>query len=244
MTASKVGILHFFNLRRESLCVLRHIWHASNWLSIIEVMQRWHILRRTVWGFSITFNLIVSFESLFFHLKFPSFSRSRLLFCKVLWFKRTRCFWFLHLNFMITWYFFLMRWLSCRSSSSTDIPVRDSAWQTDCSRMLSAISDGTGLISRVSLLVYWALFKLLRSNWVIRSSRRSLQRLVIVRLELIISYFASKSLKRSFSSENFTFMSFLKFSRLKTSSISSSFDKFSTLLLVCTIFSNNLEDKV
>ena len=115
--------------------------------------------------------------------------------------------------------FFLMRWQACRSSGSTDIPVRDSTWHTDGSRTLSAISDGTGLIVRVSLLLYWALFKLLRSNWVIHSSRRSLQRLVIDRLELTISYFDSKSLKRSFSSENFTLMSFLKFSRLRTSSI-------------------------
>ena len=61
---------------------------------------------------------------------------------------------------------------------------------------------------------------ILRSDWVIRSTRRSLQRLVINMLELDISYFASKSLKRSFSLENFTLMSFLKFSRLRTSSIS------------------------
>ena len=113
------------------------------------------------------------------------------------------------------------------------------------SRTSSAISDGTGLILRVSLLVYWALFKLLHSDWVICSSRMSLQRLVIDRLELTISYFASKSLKRSFSSENFTLMSFLKFSKLRTSSVSSSFDKFSNWLLVRTIFHNNkLEDKV
>ena len=141
--------------------------------------------------------------------------------------------------------FFLMRWQACRLSGSTDVPVKDSAWHADCSSTSSAISDGIGLISRVSLLLYWALFKLLRSNWVIRSSRRSLQRLVIDRLELTISYFASKLLKRSFNSENFTLMSFLKFSRVRTSSISSSFDKFSNWLLVRTIFnSNKLEDKV
>ena len=27
-----------------------------------------------------------------------------------------------------------MRWQACRLSGSTDIPVRDSAWHTDCSR--------------------------------------------------------------------------------------------------------------
>ena len=137
-----------------------------------------------------------------------------------------------------------MRWQTCRSSVSTDIPVRDSAWHTDCSRTSSAISDGTGLISRVYLLVYWALFKLLCSNWVICSNRRSLQHLVINRLEFTISYFASKSLKPSFSLESFTLMAFLKL-RLRTSSISSSFNKFSNWLLVHTIFNNDkLEDKM
>ena len=57
--------------------------------------------------------------------------RLRLLFCKVLPFERTRC---SCLNFMIPWSFFLMWWQACRSSGSTHIPV----------------SDGTGLISRVS----------------------------------------------------------------------------------------------
>ena len=123
--------------------------------------------------------------------------RSRLLFCKVLRFKRTWCFCFLYLNFMMTRSFFLMWWQVCRLSSSIDIPVRYSAWDTDCSRVSSAISDGTGLISRVYLLLYWALFKLLRSNWVIRPSRRSLQCLVINRLELTISYW-TKNLVNKF----------------------------------------------
>ena len=112
--------------------------------------------------------------------------RSWLLFCKVFWFKITRCFCFLHLNFMIVRSFFLMQWQACRSSGSTGIPVRDDAWHTGCFRTSSAISDGTGLVSRVSRLVYWALFKLLHSNWVICSSRRSLQRPVIDRLEFRI----------------------------------------------------------
>ena len=145
---------------------------------------------------------------------------------------------------MMTRSFFLMRWQACRSSGSTDVPVRDSAWHTDCFRTSSAISDGTELVLRVSLLVYWALFKLLHSNWVMRSSRTSLQRLVIDRLELTISYFASKLLRRSFSSENFTLTLFLKFSRPRTSSISSSFGKLSNWILVRTILKiNKLEDK-
>ena len=171
--------------------------------------------------------------------------RPSLLFCKVVRFERTRYFCFLHLNFMITRSFFLMRWQACRSSGSTAIPVSESAWHTYCSRTSSAVWEGTGLISRVFLLLYWVLLRLFRSKWVIRSSRTSLQRLEIDRLELTMSYFAWKSLKRSLSSENLALMSFLKLSRLRTSSISSSFDKFSNWLLVRTIVSNNkLKDKV
>ena len=144
---------------------------------------------------------------------------------------------------MITRSYFLMRWQVSRSSGSTDVPVSDSASHTDCSRISSAIC--TGLISSVSLLLYWALFRLLRSNWAMHSRRSSLQRLEINRLELTVSYFAWKSLNQSLSSENFALMSFLKFSRLRTLSISSSFDKFSDWLLVRTIVNNNnLEDKV
>ena len=123
--------------------------------------------------------------------------RLRLLFCRVLWFEKTWCFSFPHLNFMITWFFFLMWWQAGRLSSSTDISISDSACYTDFSRTSSAISDGTGLISRVSLLLYWVLFKLLCSNWVICSSRRSLQHLEIDRLELTFSYFALKLLKKN-----------------------------------------------
>ena len=110
---------------------------------------------------------------------------------------------------MITRSFFFMRWQDCRVSGSTDIPVSDSAWHTDCSRTSSAISDGTGLISRNSLQLYRALYRLLRSNWVISSSRSSL-RFEMDRFESTISYSAWKSLKQSFSSKKFWLMSFLK----------------------------------
>ena len=142
---------------------------------------------------------------------------------------------------MITQSFFLIRWQACRSSGSTDTPVSDHVWHTDYSNTSSTVSYGTGL--RVSLLLYWVLFRLLRSNWVIRSSRFSLQRLEVDRFELTISYFAWKLLKRSLSSENFALMSLLKISRLRT--ISSSFDKFSNWVLVGTIVNDNkLEDNV
>ena len=133
-----------------------------------------------------------------------------------------------------------MRWEACRSSGSTDIPVSDSPWHENCSRTPLAISGDTGLISSIFLLLYWVLFRLLYSNWVMHSSRSSLQRLEIDRLELTISYFALKSLIQSFSSENIKLMSFLKLSRLRTSSISSSYGKFSKWHLVHIIFNNKL----
>ena len=122
--------------------------------------------------------------------------------------------------------FFFMWWQACRLSGFTDIPVNDSAWHTDCSRTSSVKPEGTGLIYRVSLLLYWALLRLLHSDWVIHSSRSLLQRLEIDRLELTISYFSWKSLQWSLSSKNFVLISYLKFSRLRTSSISSSLHVF------------------
>ena len=116
---------------------------------------------------------------------------SRVSFCKVLWFEITRCDCFQHL--IITRFFFLMRWQACRLCRSTDIRVSDSAWHKDCSRTLSAITEGTGLISRVSFLSHWALLRLLPSNSVIlRSSRSSLQHLETERLKLTVLYTASK----------------------------------------------------
>ena len=142
--------------------------------------------------FTCTFQLTnwrFSWHLLSFANIFPknfNWIRSRLLFYKVLWFDGTWCFSFLHLNFMITQSFFLMWWQACRLSSSTDIPVNDSTWLTDCFRTSLAISDGTGLISRVSLMLYRALFRLLHSNWIIHSSRSSLQH-----LEKLITTFSS-----------------------------------------------------
>ena len=52
-----------------------------------------------------------------------------------------------------------------------------------------------------------------------------------MKLELNISYFACKLLKQSFSPENFELMSFLKFSRLRTSSFPINF-LFVPLLMI------------
>ena len=102
------------------------------------------------------------------------------------------------------------------------------AHRSDSYRASSTISDSTGLISRVPRLLYWALFRLLHSNSLIRSRRSSLERPEIDSLELIISYFAWKLLTQSFSSENFSLVSVLKLSRLITSSI----DSLSVSLLI------------
>ena len=48
----------------------------------------------------------------------------------------------------------LSQWQACRWCCSTDIPVCDSAWHTDSSRISSATSSDAGLILRVSLLLY------------------------------------------------------------------------------------------
>ena len=117
---------------------------------------------------------------------------------------------------MITQYFFFMWWQACRSSGSTGTPVDDSAWHTDV----------PGCPQQYQMALGW--FREFLFYYIERYSSyniliESLQGLEIDRLELTILYFASKSLKRSFRSENFALMSFLKFSKLRTSSISSSF---------------------
>ena len=129
------------------------------WIYFTHKFFNWRHLQANWWFswhmFPFTNNLPENFNGV----------RSRLLYCKVFRFARTRCFCFLHLNFMITPSFFFMRWQqACRQSGCNDIPVSDTSWHTDCSRTSSAISDGTGLISRVSLLLYLAVFSLLRFN--------------------------------------------------------------------------------
>ena len=136
---------------------------------------------------------------------------------------------------MIVGSFFLMWWQACRSSGSTDIPVRDSAWHTDCSRTSSAISDGTGLISRVSLLLYWALFKLQHSNWVITGPWNRQ-----VRVDHFV--FCFKIIKTIISLWKLRINVILKI--FKTENFINKFFFFNWLL-VCTIFNNNtLENKV
>ena len=78
---------------------------------------------------------------------------------------------------------------ACMSSRSTDISVGDSAWNSFFCRTSLAISDGTGLIARVYLLLQWALMTFLRSKWVIRARIISLRRIEIHRLEFTIFIF-------------------------------------------------------
>ena len=102
--------------------------------------------------------------------------RSSFFILKFLLLERTRYFCFLHLNFTITRSFFFIRWQAFRLSSST-ITISNNAKHPDCSGMMLALSYGTGLISRVSLQLFWGLFELLRCNWIMHSSRISLRRL-------------------------------------------------------------------
>ena len=125
-----------------------------------------------------------------------------------------------------------MWWQDFRSSGSTDIPVNGSAWHHRLFQDIIRNTDDTGLISRVSLLLYWALLRLLHSNWVIRSSIEAhCNVLKSTGLSWPFHIFI-ENCKQSFSSENLKLMPFLKFSRLWTLSISSSSDMFSNWLLV------------
>ena len=60
-----------------------------------------------------------------------------------------------------------------------------------------------GWFQEIPFCYKFALFRLQRSEWAIRSSRSSLQHLEMGRLEFTISYLALKSFKRPIVSENF-----------------------------------------
>ena len=67
---------------------------------------------------------------------------------------------------------FFSRWHACKSSGVTSCPVRVMALHTVSFRTLSPTSRGTGLTSRASLLIYWALLTAFRSNSIIDWCRR------------------------------------------------------------------------
>ena len=138
---------------------------------------------------------------------------------------------FLHLNLIITVSFFFKRWHAWRSSDFTSWPVRDNALQTLLSRTSSSIEAGTGFISRDSRRWCYALLTALLSNWIILSPSKRLQFLLTVSSQERISYRLRKSSKRLVRSDSLEDIS----STLISSSINSSFERFSSWLLVRTI---------
>ena len=126
---------------------------------------------------------------------------------------------------------FFKRWHSWRSSGFISWPVRDNALQTLFSRISLPIDAGTGFMSCDSRWWYWALLTAFLSNWTILSVSKRLQFLLTVSSELRISYRLRKSSKRLVRSDSLEDMS----STLISSSIYSSFERFSSWLLVRTI---------
>ena len=144
---------------------------------------------------------------------------------------RMLCLCFLYLNLIMTVSFFLKQWHAWRLSGFTSWPVRNNALQTLLSRTSSPIEAGTGFISRDSWLWYCALLTAFLSNWTIPSPSKWLQFLLTASSKERISYQfrrLSKWLVRSDSLEDTS-------STLISSSINSSFERFSSWLLVRTI---------
>ena len=126
---------------------------------------------------------------------------------------------------------FFKLWHAWRSSGFTWWLVRDNALQTLFSRTLSPIDTGTGFISSGSWWWYWALLTAFLSHWTIYSVSKQLRFLLTVSSELRISYCLRKWSKRLVRSDNLEDMS----PTLINSSINSSFERFSSWLLVRTI---------
>ena len=135
---------------------------------------------------------------------------------------RMLCFCFLYLNLTMTVSFFFKRWHVSRSSGFTSRPARDNALQTLLSRTSSPIVAGTGFISSDSRRCYWVLLTAFLSNWTILSLSNWLQ------------FYWQLVLKKGFHivSENHRND---RSSTLISSSINSSFERFSSWLLVRTI---------
>ena len=137
---------------------------------------------------------------------------------------RMLCLCFLHLNSIMTVFFFFKWWHAWRSSGFTSWPVRENALQTLLSRTSSPIVVGRGFISSDSWQWYWALSTAFLSNWTILSLSNRLQFLLTVSSEERISYRLRKSSKRLVRSDSLEDIS----STLISSSINSSFERFSS----------------
>ena len=139
------------------------------------------------------------------------------------------------LNLMMTFSFFLRWWHASRWSGYASFSVKDSALQTSPSNSLFDTCRGTGEISIISFLKYWALFSDGPSKSIIRLRNNELQVLEIGNSEKARSNFDVKS--SIFMSDHLIYSD--KLSKLKSSFISSSLDSSFNLLLVKTIVVNS-----
>ena len=139
---------------------------------------------------------------------------------------------FINYQFLvITVSFFFRQWHPWRSSGFTSWSVKDSALQTLLSRTSASIEIGIGFISSDSRRWYCTLLTAFLSNWTILSLSKQLQFLLTVSSEERISYHLRKSLKRLVRSDSLEDIA----STLISLSINSSFERFSSWLLVQTI---------
>ena len=136
---------------------------------------------------------------------------------------------FLHLNFTITDSFLFKWWQACKSSGLTSCPVKESALQMFTSSSSSLINGGTGFTSIDSC--QGAFVTAFLSNWTTLLVNNLLQFLAIAKSDETTSNLLKKSLNRLDKSESFDDISSTEMS----SSISSSFERFSSWHLVQTI---------
>ena len=145
-------------------------------------------------------------------------------------FVRMLRFCFLQLNLTIS-VLFLQQWHARRSSGFTSWLVSKNVLQMLLSRTSLPLVAGTGFISNDSWPWYWALLAAFLSNWTILSLSNWLQFLLTVSPEERISYYLRKSSKWLVKSDSLEDMS----STLISSSVNSSFERFSSCLFVWTI---------
>ena len=143
----------------------------------------------------------------------------------------TFCLSFIHLHFTITDSFFFKWWQTCKSFGLTSCPVKESASQMFSSSSSSLIDGGIGFTSTDSHRWYWALVTAFLSSWITLSVSNLLQFFVMAKSDETTSNLLKKSSNRFVKSEIFDVMS----STVMSSSISSSFERFSNWLLFLTV---------
>ena len=160
-----------------------------------------------------------------------SWRRSSDLFRRFFRLTSTFCLSFLHLILTITDFFFFKRWQTCKSFGLISCPVKESASQMFSWSSSSLIDGGIGFTSTDSRRWYWALVTVFLSSWTTLPVSNLFQFLVMAKSDETTSYLLKKSSNRFVKSEIFYVIS----STVMSSSISSSFERFSNWLLVRTI---------